>query len=284
MKIKKILAGIDFGQATEKVFSYSLYFAEALKASLTLLYVIDYLVTPPSYIFPYIDKEKRTAEKKFALLKKKLENAGIKAGSEVTVGRLHESFKTEAEKVNADMLVLGFRSHALRRSSSEKLIKGLQMPMLVVRGEKTDSVRNDSVKIRKILCPVDFSEGSVKALSVARELKDYFFAKLDVIHVFPSHIIKKKINKSMDKEKVVKELIEHETGRLSKILKDSGIRESGKIDEGEPYKKIISFSKEEDIDLIVIGARGLGFIKGMIIGSVTDSLLKTSPCPVIVIH
>ena len=38
------------------------------------------------------------------------------------------------------MLVLGFVTHTFRRSSSEKLIKGLQIPMLVVRGEKAMAV------------------------------------------------------------------------------------------------------------------------------------------------
>jgi nucleotide-binding universal stress UspA family protein len=34
----------------------------------------------------------------------------------------------------------------------------------------------------------------------------------------------------------------------------------------------------------VMGARGLGLIKGMLIGSVTDAVLKSAPCPVLVIH
>ncbi len=62
------------------------------------------------------------------------------------------------------------------------------------------------------------------------------------------------------------------------------MKEAGIIHEGEPDKRIVSFSRENDIDLLVMGARGLGFIKGMLIGSVTDAVLKSSPCPVLVIH
>jgi len=56
------------------------------------------------------------------------------------------------------------------------------------------------------------------------------------------------------------------------------------MDQGEPHKRIVALAKEKDIDLIVMGARGLGFIKGMLIGSVTDAVLKSSPCPVLVAH
>jgi nucleotide-binding universal stress UspA family protein len=284
MKIEKILTGIDFGPSTEKVFAYSSFFAEVLGASLNLLHVIDYIVTPPAYLAPYIKEEKKVAEKKFAALEKRLRASGIKAETKVISGRLHESFNAMVEKINADMLVLGFMSHVLRRSSSEKLIKGLQMPMLVVRGEKAESARMDSIKIRRILCPTDFSEASKKALKVANDLKDIFSAEMDVIHVLPNHIIKIKIEKVRDRDRVLQELNDEARDNLNNLLSNYDIEKSGVIEEGEPDKKIISFSKEKDIDLIVMGARGLGLMKGMIIGSVTDAVLKSSPCPVLVIH
>jgi len=284
MKVERILTGIDFGPATEIVVGYASFFAEVLGASLKLLYVIDYLVTPPAYLAPYMEEEKNVAEKKFTVLKKRLKDAGIKVETEVVVGRLRESFDVVAKKINANMLVLGFMSHALRRSSSEKLIKGLQIPMLVVRGEKAETSRTGPIKIRRILCPTDFSEESKKALNLAKELKDIFSSRLDVIHVFPSHILEKKMKKWKNGDKAIKELFDQTAARLDKFLSDSGIKGPGIIDKGEPENKINSFSRENDIDLVVMGARGLGFIKGMVIGSVTDAVLKSSPCPVLVMH
>jgi len=284
MKIDRVLAGIDFGPSTEIVTAYALFFAKTMGASLNLLYVIDYLVTPPAYLAPYMEEEKKVAEKNFTALKERFADAGIKIETEIIIGRLRESFEAVVEKTNADMLVLGFTSHVLRRSSSEKLIKGLQMPMLVVRGEKAESARMDSIKIRRILCPTDFSEESKKALKFANDLKDIFSAEMAVIHVLPNHIIKIKIEKVRDRDRVLQELNDEARDNLNNLLSNYDIEKSGVIEEGEPAKRIISFSKEKDIDLIVMGARGLGLIKGMIIGSVTDAVLKSSPCPVLVIH
>ncbi len=65
---------------------------------------------------------------------------------------------------------------------------------------------------------------------------------------------------------------------------ENAARCTGTIEEGEPYEKIVSFAQQNSIDLIVTGARGLGLIEGMLIGSVTDAVLKSSHCPVLVLH
>ena len=283
MKIEKILAGVDLGQDTEKVLAYASFFAKGLGAPLHLLHVMDYLVTPPAYLSPYIEEEKKITEKKFGFWEKKLEDAGVSAVMEVTVGRLHESFDSVVRKVKAGMLVLGFRSHTFRRSSSEGLIKGLEMPMLVVRGVKAETAGIGSVKIRRILCPTDFSDSSQKALESARNLKEIFSSELEVIHVLPGHVIKK-MEAGENKDRAMEELSRQATEGMKRFLSDAGLEKGGIVVEGKPHKKIASFSSENDTDLIVIGARGLSFIKGMLIGSVTDAVLKSSPCPVLVIH
>jgi nucleotide-binding universal stress UspA family protein len=283
MKIGKILAGIDFGPATDPIIAYASTFATAMNASLHLLHVLDYVVTPPAYLAPYIDEEKKVAENNFTFLKKQLSDAGIKTGTDVVIGRLHESFALSLKKTDADMLVLGFMAHTFRRSSSEKLIKGLEIPMLVVRGEKAGAARKGSVTIGRILCATDFSEYSLKAVKVANELCAVFSARLDVLHVFPDSAIKK-ITATVEREKALQELREKAKEKLDTLLSEYGLKGTGTIDEGEPYKKIVSRAKHNSADLIIAGARGLGLIEGMLIGSVTDAVLKSSPCPVLVIH
>jgi nucleotide-binding universal stress UspA family protein len=283
MKVKKILAGIDFGKDTESVLAYAAHFAGMFGATVNLLYVIDYLTTPPAYLIPYIEEEQKIAGKKFNILKKQLSDSGISSKTEIIVGRLQESFEKAVKKAGADMLVLGFMTHALRRSSSEKLIKSLQMPMLVVRGKKAESSKKGTIQIRKILCPTDFSDMSGVALKTAMELKDVLSARLDVIHVSPVYEIEK-IKTLDDKERALEEFHKRARNRLDDFLHDHTVQDKGILHEGEPEQKIVAFAGENDIDLIVIGARGLGLIKGMLIGSVTDAILKSSPCPVIVVH
>ncbi|MCG2720485.1 MAG: universal stress protein [Thermodesulfovibrionales bacterium] len=283
MDIKKILVGVDFGPATEAVLSYAAHFALATDASLTLLYAIDYLTTPPAYLAPYMEKEKKGALDNFTVLQKQLAERGIRTETEVTAGRLQESFESAIKKTQPDMLVLGFVSHTFRRSSSEKLIKGLKMPMLVVRGEKARTASSGPVIIKKILCPVDLSEQSQKALIVAKELQRTLSCSLEILSVMPYHKIRG-LTSQDESDRLIRELHDDTKNRLENFLGNTGIEESVIIDDGEPGERIPAVAQKLDIDLIVIGARGLGLIKGMLIGSVTDAVLKTSPCPVLVIH
>lgn len=284
MRIERILAAVDLEDDTEKILAYASLFALAQGTPLHLLHVIDYLVTPPSYLSPYIEEEKKAAEEKFALWGKKLEEAGVSATISVVVGRLHESFASAVEKVNASMMVLGFRSHTFRLSSSENLIKGLALPMLVVRGGKSGSAMIGSVSVRRILCPTDFSGSSGKALAVAKKLQEFFSSEIDVVHILPGHVIGKKFEAWKEKDRTLNELLRQAQRSLGKFLSDGGILEEGFIVQGEPNKNIASFASQRDSDLIVIGARGISLIEKMLIGSVTDAVLKSSPCPVLVIH
>ena len=283
MNVRNILAGIDFEKHTGNILAYASLFAGNLQASLHLLHVIDYLVTPPTYLEQYIDAEKNAAVEKLQKLEHELSGSGIRVHSSVLIGRIQASFETALQKTEADLLVLGFASHAFRRSSSEKLIKGLQKPMLVVRGKKSESAAEGTIAVRKILCPVDFSDLSQKALDIARHLALTFSSGIEVMHVLQESAVKKMKQRDAKKE-VMKRLFEQEQNRLNGFLSAASFDAHGIMEQGEPYKRIVSFARDKDIDLIVMGARGLGLIKGMLIGSVTDAVLKSAPCPVLVIH
>jgi nucleotide-binding universal stress UspA family protein len=181
------------------------------------------------------------------------------------------------------MLVLGFVTHTFRRSSSEKLVKGLQVPMLVVRGEKAMAAVNEGVAIGRILCPTDFSEQSRKALTTAKALCGLFSARLDLLHVIDDSAIRK-MSMPGEEERALQELREKARKGLDAFIQENDVRATGTIEIGEPYEKIVSFAREKGADLIVAGARGLGLIEGLLIGSVTDAVLKSSHCPVLVLH
>jgi nucleotide-binding universal stress UspA family protein len=283
IKLKKILVGIDFQKNTQAILAYASYFSRATGASLHLLHVIDYLVTPPAYTAPYIDEEVRAAEKKFSPLQKQLTNNALSVETEVVVGRIHESFASALKKTGADMLILGFAVHALRRSSSEKLIKGIKKPMLVVRGVMTEDEGVRDISIKRILCPSDFSDISKRAVKVAKTAGDLFGSELNVLSVYPDYLVKK-LRTAKEREMCRKELFERTQSNLDFLLGEMQMKEAGIVREGEPAREIVSFATENGIDMIVMGARGLGLIRGMLIGSVTDTVLKTSPCPVLVVH
>ena len=287
MKSHCILAGIDFGSDTEKIVSYAAYFSAKTKSSVRLLYVIDYLLTPPTYLMPYIEEEQKRDEEELQRWKAVLEKQGISSDARIMMGRLHESFLKAIKESSPDLMVIGYQSHAFRQSSSERLIKSIEMPMLVVRGPRADM--QGSLAVKKILCAVDFSDNAQKALTTALDYAQAFSADLHVIHSIPSHTIKSRwaiweaIGK-IDKDAFDKQMQAEAEAELSRMVKKSGIQHLAEVLHGNPAETICARAEEGGYDLVVMGARGLSYIQGLLIGSTTEAVLRSSFCPVLIVH
>ena len=285
-----ILAGIDLGPETGKIVSYAACFSAAAQSPVRLLYVMDYLLTPPSYLMPYIEEETRREETEMAGWQAVLRKNGVASDYRLMLGRLHESFVAAITEYQPELLIIGYASHALRPSSSERLIRYLERPMLVVRGKRSEGAGTAPVAIRKILCAVDFSENSRKALAQASACASAFSAALHVIHAVPSHTLKDRWSRwqiSSGKEKDQFNLSADAEGReaLSRMTHDAGITPvQSELRHGMPSDVICAAAESGEYDLLVLGARGLSYVKGMLIGSVTEAVIKASPCPVLIVH
>ena len=161
--------------------------------------------------------------------------------------------------------------------------------MLVVRGKYAENVSPGNVKIRKILCPIDFSSNSLKAVSTAKAYAELFSADLQIMHVVPSHRIQDRWEQWLkpgekDRQRFQEGLYLEAAAKLSQIREESNIKAEGVIAQGTPAEMICSAADEGTYDMIVMGARGLSFFEGVLIGSTTESVLRASPCPVLVVH
>ena len=63
-----------------------------------------------------------------------------------------------------------------------------------------------------------------------------------------------------------------------------GVEVSYLIWEGDPAESIIEASQSEDVDLIVIGNRGHSGMGRALIGSVSDEVIRSAHCPVVVVR
>ncbi len=285
----RLVAGIDLGPETEQVVSYAALFAAPTHATVRLLYVIDYLLTPPSYLAEYIEEEKRREESEMAIWKARLQQAGVEAECEIVLGRLRESFLKAIEETDPSLLVIGFRSHLFRQCSAERLIKSLRVPILAVKGKASAGAEVGAIKVKRILCPVDFSENSKKAALAAKQFAALFSADLQLVHVIPSHYIKEKRFLWEQLQQEEREAFDYAVRseaevRLASFCKDTEIEKEGAVYEGHPGEVIPSLAEEGRYDLIVIGARGLSYVESLLIGGTTDAVLKSSYCPVLIIH
>ncbi|MCP4269712.1 MAG: universal stress protein [Candidatus Brocadiaceae bacterium] len=142
------------------------------------------------------------------------------------------------------------------------------------------------ISLKKILCPIDHSDCSKEALkyAVSFALKDK--AKLYLLHVVDI----RSFNESIDA--ISNQIPDEETlKQLKRKLIDcipEEIREDMDIEalvvQGIPFAEIISTAKTNDIDMIVIGSHGRTGIVHMMMGSVSEKVVRKAHCPVLAVR
>lgn len=136
---------------------------------------------------------------------------------------------------------------------------------------------------KKILAPVDGSENSRQALKHGAELARSIGAHLTVIHVLdlPPQL------KSLKSYQLVRDQLMEEGEKILKdaveICRSYNIPFSEKLSKGIPADEILHESREGNYDLIVIGSRGMGEVKGWVMGSVSRRVARHARCPVLVV-
>ncbi|MGB6464395.1 MAG: universal stress protein [Nitrosotalea sp.] len=133
-------------------------------------------------------------------------------------------------------------------------------------------------RIKKILVPLDDSKNSLRGLETGIHLAKEHEASLTVIHVIhTSH--KKEL-----RQKKLEEEVPPESFLLAKKLAvKNGIPFNSRILTGDPGHSIVEYSDDHNIDLIVIGARGLSDFKKIFLGSVSSYVMHTSKVAVMLI-
>ena len=146
--------------------------------------------------------------------------------------------------------------------------------------------------IKNILVALDGSKSADKALDFALDLAEKYSARIVLISVFEPLSVSVvasgmgfspiQLSRHIDGLRDFRKNILKEAVNKAKKFK-SGLTISKKLIEGRPSDKIVETAKEEKIDLIVIGSRGLGGIKEFFLGSVSDRVADKAPCPVLIV-
>jgi nucleotide-binding universal stress UspA family protein len=122
------------------------------------------------------------------------------------------------------------------------------------------------ITFKRILVPHDFSETSEAAMQYATELARIFGATLYVLHGSEAAV---------------------DDARRERLLKTVTTRDRSEFNPnfevqcGAPLTEIVRYARERDIDLIVMGTHGRGFMAHAVMGSVTEKVVRNAVCPVL---
>jgi nucleotide-binding universal stress UspA family protein len=141
-----------------------------------------------------------------------------------------------------------------------------------------------ALEIRRILCAVDYSEGSLHALRHAAALAGWCRANLSVLHVHHTAPPLASIP-FVAGEMVQPILAEDDRGLLARTLKDLAMREAGAaepdielLEAADVPAAIVSHATESKADLLVLGTHGRSGLERFVLGSIAEKALRRARC------
>jgi len=186
---------------------------------------------------------------------------------------------------SADLIVMRSRRRphaaALLGSTAESICRTAPCPVLVTHPEERSwlEASSNQASLRKVLVAHDFSDCSELALSNGLSLAQEYQSELHLIHVLQPV----PRGGGFEHERSPESAFQQAGRRLDNSIESPPPCElKVAVREGQPYREILTYAEEAEIDLICMGVRGTGFGMKSLFGSNADRVLRQAPCPVLI--
>lgn len=138
-----------------------------------------------------------------------------------------------------------------------------------------------------ILVPTDFSLPAETALDRALDLAAKLDAKVFVLHAYELPVVGFPDGVLLPSAEIASRIVTWAQTELDKSMakrKESSVTITPLLRQGDPRELVLSVAEEVHADLIVMGTHGRRGLARALIGSTTESLVRTSPIPVMTVH
>ena len=147
--------------------------------------------------------------------------------------------------------------------------------------------------IGKVLVAVDGSENSGRALDFALDLAEKYGAAVTVLNVSSSPVMgavpleptsisgEGMIAFAKDLTKIHEEILSKAVAHAKEIKPDVTV--SSKVREGDPALEIVAEAREGGFDVVVVGHRGLGRMREVFLGNISEKVTHLASCSVIIV-
>ncbi len=140
-----------------------------------------------------------------------------------------------------------------------------------------------STSIRRILCPVDFSEPSDHAYAYAVHLAKALGAELHAMHAFQLPVYALPDGAMIPTAEVAASVSTEAQKALDRLAAPAGVEVHRHLTEGVPHKEVERLVEELECDLVVMGTHGRTGIRRLLVGSVAERVVRTCSVPVVTV-
>jgi nucleotide-binding universal stress UspA family protein len=297
VSINRILCPIDFSEFSLDALRHGLGLSHWYSAQLTLLHV--YQAAQPLTVeglsgsvpvFVAADPSKMAEEVRL-FCAPVLGPAAQSVDIVVMPGDAAREIRKEADRLPFDLLILGTHGRSgferlFLGSVTEKVLRSTQVPVLTI----PPPVREPGSPLYKtILCPLDFSPASIRALEYALSLAQEADARLILLHAIEEVLgdAGGEIIGHLSAAEFYHQLEQDAVPKLRAVVPDDArvwARPEERVVKGLAHQEILRIVAEEHVDLVVMGVRGKGVVNRLVFGSTTHRVIREASCPVLTLH
>lgn len=274
INLQRILCPVDLSPESNEALRYAIALARAYEAQLLICHCAE--------ASPLADNEGREQVRKMfeesiqkqrgadCALLPKCEAIVVEEDPELAIPRI------AAERF-VDLIVMRSRRrpHAasLLGSTAEAISRTAPCPVLVTHPREREWVgrTTNEIGLKRILVATDFSNDSELALQYALSMAQEYQAELHIMNVTSAPGVDRVFEQAADR---LRNAVPEEAYLWCQI--------KHVIRAGYPYREVLSYAEENEIDLICMGKHGAGFAMRALFGSNTDRVLRQAPCPVLI--
>lgn len=188
----------------------------------------------------------------------------------------------KAQTLHADLIVLGGKNFETGRYKTSATLES------VVRlAHQTVWITHQREKIKKILCAVDCSPSSGKAIKWSINIAHHFNANLCIVYglAHPDfNPLGMNHHEIREQEDLYKQKSQEQLRQFLERFDFSGISVEQKIQWGNPAHLILDIAEDMGTDLIVLGAKGHSILHHVFLGDTATTVLRHAPCSLLIVR
>jgi universal stress protein A len=145
------------------------------------------------------------------------------------------------------------------------------------------------IDLHRILVPTDFSKHSHNALRYATAFAEKFGAEIRLLHVVQdlALFIPDALGVAQPLPTAIEQFKAAACQALARYVEENNLGHLNlrtDVREGTPFLEIVRYAREAEVDLIVMGTHGHSGLAHVLLGSVTEKVVRKAPCPVLTVR
>jgi nucleotide-binding universal stress UspA family protein len=279
--LRTVLLPIDFSADSDLVMRFCTGLGDLGTRRVVCCHVVDATGLEGPVIATRLD----VARERMRTATKPLTDAGFDVEVRLPTGDPERELLALATESHIDAVVCGtsgktLADRMLSGSVSERLASSSGIPALTVRHDLLHGVADPAALARgfgrMMLVPTDFSGTAARALNVALSIPKKAVGTIRILHILPQA---KDAGRAMQQETGA----DFQLRNLVAIAKERGLSATPVIGHGVPERAILGEIDASGVTGVVIGSRGRTPLQEVLMGSVSMTLMRQAPCPVLIV-